>query len=68
MAMTVRLPQEIDSALESLARLRHTSKQALIVEATDRFLRQESKTDRVLESVDETTRDYAELLQRLEDA
>lgn len=68
MAMTVRLPPELDSALESIARQRHTSKHALLIEAAERFTRQESKTERVLASVDETRRDYAELLQRLEDA
>jgi len=68
MAMTIRLPAELDSALEEIARQRHTSKHALIVEAADRFTRQESKTARVLQSVDDTTRDYAELLKRLEDA
>ena len=68
MAMTVRLPQQIDSALEAIARQRHTSKHALLVEAADRFARQESKTERVLASVDETNGDYAELLKRLEDA
>ena len=68
MAMTVRLPQQIDSALEAIARQRHTSKHALLVEAADRFARQESRTERVLASVDETTSDYAELLKRLEDA
>ncbi|SEM75516.1 ribbon-helix-helix protein, CopG family [Cryobacterium sp. TMT1-3] len=67
MAMTVRLPQELDSALEAIARQRHISKHAALVEAADRFVRQESKTERVLASVDETTRDYAELLQKLED-
>lgn len=68
MAMTVRLPEDLDSALEAIARERHTSKHALIVEAATRFARQESKTERVLASVDETTKDYAELLHRLEDA
>lgn len=68
MAMTVRLPEQLDSALESIAHERHTSKHALLIEAVDRFTKQESKTDRVLASVDETTREYAELLKRLEDA
>ena len=68
MAMTVRLPPELDSALESLARLRHTSKHALLIEAADRFARQESKTARVLTSVDEISAEYADLLTRLEDA
>ena len=68
MAMTVRLPPELDSALEAIARQRHTSKHALLIEAAERLTRQESKTERVLTSVDETRREYAELLQRLQDA
>ncbi|TFB99088.1 hypothetical protein [Cryobacterium sp. HLT2-28] len=68
MAMTVRLPPPIDSALEALARQRHTSKHALLIEAADRFTRQESRTERVLVSVDEITTEYSELLTRLEDA
>lgn len=68
MAMTVRLPEELDSALEAIAKQRHTSKHALLIEAADRFTRQESKTERVLASVDETVTEYAELLKRLEDA
>ena len=68
MAMTVRLPAELDSALETIARQRHTSKHALIIEAADRFARQESKTERVLVSVDEIVAEYDELLKRLEDA
>lgn len=68
MAMTVRLPEELDSALEAIARQRHTSKHALLIEAADRFTRQESKTERVLASVDETVTEYAELIRRLEDA
>ena len=66
--MTVRFSEELDSALEAIARARHMSKHAVLVEAADRFVRQESKTARVLASVDETRQDYAELLQRLEDA
>ncbi|TFD82115.1 hypothetical protein [Cryobacterium fucosi] len=66
--MNVRLPPEIDSALEALARQRHTSKHALLIEAADRFMRQESRTERVLASVDEIATEYAALLTRLEDA
>ncbi|WP_281533459.1 hypothetical protein [Cryobacterium breve] len=40
----------------------------MLIEAADRFARQESKTARVLASVDEITAEYADLLTRLEDA
>ena len=68
MAMTVRLPADLDNELERIARERHTSKHALIIEAADRFARQNSKTARVLSAVDEITEQYADALKRLEDA
>jgi len=68
MAMTLRLPDDLDAQLERLAAERHTSKHALIIEAADRFARSESKTARVLAAVDEVERQYAEALKRLEDA
>ncbi|AZS48903.1 hypothetical protein CVS53_03626 [Microbacterium oxydans] len=68
MAMTVRLPEELDAQLEAIARARHTSKHAVIIEAATRFANSESKTDRVLSIADEVTERYAETLKRLEDA
>ena len=68
MAMTVRLPEELDAQLEAIARARHTSKHAVIIEAAARFANSESKTDRVLSIADEVTERYAETLKRLEDA
>jgi len=68
MAMTVRLPEEIDAQLEKLARDRHTSKHAVLIEAVDRFVKQESKTERVLAAVDDIGVEYAEAIRRLEDA
>ena len=66
--MTVRLPEDLDRALDAIAAARHTSKHAMLIEAADRFVRQESKTDRVLAAIDEIGVEYAEALQRLEDA
>lgn len=68
MAMTLRLPAELDAQLEEIARARSTSKHALIVEAADRFARQNGKTERVLAAVDDITVEYADTLKRLEDA
>lgn len=68
MAMTVRLPEELDARLEAIARARHTSKHAVIIEAAERFATTESKTDRVLSIADEVTQRYADTLKRLEDA
>jgi predicted transcriptional regulator len=68
MAMTVRLPEDIDARLEALAAARHTSKHALLIEAADRFVSTHGKTERVLEAVDEITDRYSNTLKRLEDA
>jgi predicted transcriptional regulator len=68
MAMTVRLPEELDAKLEELARSRHTSKHAILIEAADRFVAQQTKTDRVLSAIDEIGQQYADAIKRLEDA
>ncbi|MFJ4223337.1 ribbon-helix-helix protein, CopG family [Microbacterium sp. NPDC089695] len=68
MAMNLRLPAELDAQLEEIARARHTSKHAVIIEAAARFAQTESKTERVLSLADEITVRYADTLTRLEDA
>ncbi|MCM3778772.1 ribbon-helix-helix protein, CopG family [Microbacterium hydrocarbonoxydans] len=68
MAMNLRLPAELDAQLEEIARARHTSKHAVIIEAVARFANSESKTDRVLSLADEIANRYADTLRRLEDA
>lgn len=68
MAMTVRLPAELDAKLEALARARHTSKHALLIEAADRFVSEEHKTEMVLSAIDEIGDEYADAIKRLEDA
>lgn len=68
MAMTVRLPEELDAQLEQIARARHTSKHAILIEAATRFANSETKTDRVLSIADEVAARYADTLKRLEDA
>jgi dihydroneopterin aldolase len=52
MAMTVRIPADLDAKLEEIARSRHTSKHAVIIEAAERFVSSESKTARVLTIAD----------------
>jgi predicted transcriptional regulator len=68
MAMTLRFPKELDDALQQIADSRHTSKHALVLQAVEELVTREEKTRRVLASVDETTRDYAEMLKRLADS
>ncbi|WP_312169177.1 ribbon-helix-helix protein, CopG family [Microbacterium sp.] len=68
MAMTVRLPEELDAQLEEIARTRHISKHAVIIEAATRFANSETKTQRVLSIAEEVAERYAVALTRLEDA
>jgi len=68
MAMTVRLPEELDAKLEAIARARHISKHAVLIEAAERFSATESKTTRVLAAIDEIGERYSETITRLEDA
>jgi predicted transcriptional regulator len=68
MAMTVRLSPELDAQLQEIADTRHTSKHALVLQAVEVLVKTESKTDRVLASVERTLERDAELLRRLEDA
>jgi predicted transcriptional regulator len=68
MAMTLRFPTELDAALQRLADARHTSKHSLVLRAVEELLMNEEKTRRVLGSLDETSRDYAEMIKRLEDS
>ncbi len=68
MAMTVRLPEELDAKLERIAASRHTSKHAVLLEAAERFVSQELKTAMVLDAVERVGEQYAEAIRRLEDA
>lgn len=68
MAMTLRLPEELDAKLEAIARARHTSKHAVLIEAAERFTATESKTTRVLAAIDEIGEHYSDAIKRLEDA
>ncbi len=68
MAMNVRLPEELDARIDAIARERHISKHAVLIEAATRFADAESKTARVLDIADEISTRYAETITRLEDA
>lgn len=68
MAMTVRFSTELDEQLQKIADARHTSKHALVLQAVEEHIMRDIKTRRVLESLDETSKDYAETIRRLEDA
>ena len=68
MAMTLRLSPELDSRLQDLAHAQHTSKHSLVLKAVEELVIAETKTDRVMASVERTLVRDAELLERLEDA
>lgn len=68
MAMTVRLSPELDEQLQKVADARHTSKHALVLQAVEDLVLNDDKARRVLGSLDETSRDYAEMIKRLEDS
>ncbi|OJU39021.1 MAG: hypothetical protein BGN97_12725 [Microbacterium sp. 69-10] len=68
MAMTVRLPEDLDAKIEEIAHARHTSKHAVLIEAAERFANSESKTARVLMIADGIVERYADVMKRLEDA
>lgn len=68
MAMTVRLPEELDAQLEAIARARHTSKHAVIIEAATRFVNDTSRAAQVNSAIDFVLTNDSALLERLEDA
>lgn len=68
MAMTVRLPEELDEALGALAKARHTSKHALLIEAAERFASEEQRTADTVAIAHDVAHRYASLLERLADA
>lgn len=68
MAMTLRLPEELDRKLEELARARGTSKHALVVEGAAMIVDLETKTDFAVHIASGVRSRYSELLRRLEDA
>lgn len=68
MAMTLRIPAEIDARIDNIARARHVSKHAVIIEALDRFARDTDRASQVNVAVDAVLSRDSELLKRLEDA
>ncbi|MGO3148268.1 MAG: ribbon-helix-helix protein, CopG family [Leucobacter sp.] len=68
MAMTLRIPEELDAKLERLAVARHMSKHAVILEAAEKLVSEELKTALVISEADRVMEQYAKTIRRLEDA
>jgi len=65
MAMTLRLPDDLDDQLQRLAEARGLSKQQLLVRAAREFVIRETRTARTLANADRVVRENAGLLDRL---
>ncbi len=68
MAMTLRLPAELDAALDALAEEQHTSKQAIVTEAVVSLLARKGRVQELDAALEFVLDHDAELLRRLEDA
>lgn len=68
MAMTLRLPAELDAALEALAAEQRTSKQTIVTEAVVTLLARKGRLRELDAAFDFVLDHDAELLRRLEDA
>ncbi len=67
MAMTLRLPEELDRALDEIADVEHVSKHALVLQGVQLLIARRGRAA-VNEAVDFVLSHDAELLRRLEDA
>lgn len=68
MAITVRIPDELDAQLESIARARHISKHALILQGAELIVDRAGRQAEIDAGLDHVLANDAELLRRLADA
>lgn len=68
MAMTIRLPEELDRALDAIAEAEHVSKHALVLQGVELIVARRARRAEVDDAIDFVLSHDAELLQRLEDA
>ncbi|WP_033227718.1 hypothetical protein [Nesterenkonia sp. F] len=68
MAMTLRLPEELEKQLEEIASRKHISKHALITQSVERLVRSEDEQQQVDEAVDYAFERYGDVIERLADA
>lgn len=65
MAMTLRLPDDLDDQLQQLADAQGLSKQQILVRAARQYVDREARTARTLSTVDRVVKENAGLLDRL---
>lgn len=65
MALTLRLPENLDHSLAQLAENENKSKQALIIESIERLLQERTHYQMVMEGVDYALSHDAETIERL---
>lgn len=68
MAMTLRLPAELDAELDRISALEHVSKHALLLQAAEALVARKGRRDEIMGALDFVRNHDAELLTRLEDA
>lgn len=68
MAITVRIPEDLDARLEDVAKQQHTSKSALLLQGASWVVERHARRVEIDAGLDFVVSHDAELLQRLEDA
>ncbi len=68
MAMTLRLPDDWDTALDEIARAQHVSKHALVLQGVALVIERQRRRGVVDEALEHILSHDAELLRRLADA
>jgi len=68
MAITVRIPDELDARLDEVAQQQHTSKSALILQGATWIVERHARRSEVDAGLDFVLSHDADLLRRLEDA
>ncbi|GAB3603343.1 ribbon-helix-helix protein, CopG family [Microbacterium aureliae] len=68
MAMTLRLPEELDRRLEEIAAAEHISKHALLLQAAQMIVERRGRRSEIAEAIEFVVSHDAELLDRLADA
>jgi len=68
MAMTLRLPPELDEKLDRISAAEHISKHALLLQAAEALVLRRSRGDEIMGAIDFVRTHDAVLLERLEDA